>query len=234
MITLPTGSTPVDLAYAVHTEVGHRCIGSRVNGRLVALERQAGVRRRRRDLHVARPRRRGPEPRLAGVRRLAAGQDEDQAVVRQGAPRGGHRGGQGRDHPRGAPHRDAAAAAGVRRRDGRAGPRAALPGPLRAVRRGRGEPRRRRGTWCSGWSRCSAATRTPRRSSPSGPRRRRSASAPVRRRRASWCVATTVTSASSTPSSPAAARPVPGRRHPRLRHPRRRRQRAPHGLHERR
>jgi GTP diphosphokinase / guanosine-3',5'-bis(diphosphate) 3'-diphosphatase len=40
VITLPTGSTPVDLAYAVHTEVGHRCIGSRVNGRLVALERR--------------------------------------------------------------------------------------------------------------------------------------------------------------------------------------------------
>jgi GTP pyrophosphokinase len=40
VITLPVGSTPVDLAYAVHTEVGHRCIGSRVNGRLVALERR--------------------------------------------------------------------------------------------------------------------------------------------------------------------------------------------------
>jgi GTP diphosphokinase / guanosine-3',5'-bis(diphosphate) 3'-diphosphatase len=40
VITLPTGSTPVDLAYAVHTEVGNRCIGSRVNGRLVALERK--------------------------------------------------------------------------------------------------------------------------------------------------------------------------------------------------
>ena len=40
VITLPLGSTPVDLAYAVHTEVGHRCIGSRVNGRLVALERR--------------------------------------------------------------------------------------------------------------------------------------------------------------------------------------------------
>ena len=38
--TLPTGSTPVDFAYAVHTEVGHRCIGARVNGRLVALERK--------------------------------------------------------------------------------------------------------------------------------------------------------------------------------------------------
>src|SRR6195952_5719726 len=40
VFTLPTGSTPVDFAYAVHTEVGHRCIGARVNGRLVALERK--------------------------------------------------------------------------------------------------------------------------------------------------------------------------------------------------
>ncbi len=35
---LPAGSTPVDFAYAVHTEVGHHCIGGRVNGRLVPLE----------------------------------------------------------------------------------------------------------------------------------------------------------------------------------------------------
>ncbi|UWW09153.1 RelA/SpoT family protein [Mycolicibacterium brumae] len=40
VMTLPAGSTPVDFAYAVHTEVGHRCIGARVNGRLVALERK--------------------------------------------------------------------------------------------------------------------------------------------------------------------------------------------------
>src|SRR6185369_1290082 len=38
--SLPLGSTPVDLAYAVHSEVGHGCIGSRRNGRPVALERR--------------------------------------------------------------------------------------------------------------------------------------------------------------------------------------------------
>jgi GTP pyrophosphokinase len=38
VIALPSGSTPVDFAYAVHTEVGHHTIGSRVNGRLVPLE----------------------------------------------------------------------------------------------------------------------------------------------------------------------------------------------------
>ncbi|MGN0094681.1 MAG: RelA/SpoT family protein [Corynebacterium sp.] len=37
-VTLPTDATPVDFAYAVHTEVGHRCIGAKVNGKLVALE----------------------------------------------------------------------------------------------------------------------------------------------------------------------------------------------------
>ncbi|MBI4197276.1 MAG: bifunctional (p)ppGpp synthetase/guanosine-3',5'-bis(diphosphate) 3'-pyrophosphohydrolase, partial [Deltaproteobacteria bacterium] len=36
----PRGSTPVDFAYAVHTHVGHQCVGARVNGRIVPLRYQ--------------------------------------------------------------------------------------------------------------------------------------------------------------------------------------------------
>ncbi|MBE0699216.1 MAG: bifunctional (p)ppGpp synthetase/guanosine-3',5'-bis(diphosphate) 3'-pyrophosphohydrolase [Anaerolineaceae bacterium] len=38
IIDLPTGATPIDFAYHVHTEIGHRCRGSKVNGRLVTLD----------------------------------------------------------------------------------------------------------------------------------------------------------------------------------------------------
>ncbi|MEO6988307.1 MAG: bifunctional (p)ppGpp synthetase/guanosine-3',5'-bis(diphosphate) 3'-pyrophosphohydrolase [Aquihabitans sp.] len=37
VITMAKGATPIDFAYAVHTEVGHACVGGRVNGRLVSL-----------------------------------------------------------------------------------------------------------------------------------------------------------------------------------------------------
>ncbi|MFN2289689.1 MAG: RelA/SpoT family protein [Anaerolineae bacterium] len=40
VLDLPSGSTPVDFAYYIHTEVGHRCRGARVNGQLVPLTRR--------------------------------------------------------------------------------------------------------------------------------------------------------------------------------------------------
>ncbi|GAB2467132.1 RelA/SpoT family protein [Xylanimonas ulmi] len=40
VMALPSGATPVDFAYSVHTEVGHRTMGARVNGRLVPLDSQ--------------------------------------------------------------------------------------------------------------------------------------------------------------------------------------------------
>ncbi|MBV8302789.1 MAG: bifunctional (p)ppGpp synthetase/guanosine-3',5'-bis(diphosphate) 3'-pyrophosphohydrolase, partial [Acidimicrobiia bacterium] len=38
VVTLPAKATPIDFAYAIHTEVGHRCIGARINGRLTSLD----------------------------------------------------------------------------------------------------------------------------------------------------------------------------------------------------
>jgi GTP pyrophosphokinase len=38
VVDLPAGSTPVDFAYRIHTEIGHSCVGAKVNGRMVPLD----------------------------------------------------------------------------------------------------------------------------------------------------------------------------------------------------
>jgi GTP pyrophosphokinase len=38
LLSFPRGATPIDFAYAIHTDVGHRCVGARVNGRMVPLK----------------------------------------------------------------------------------------------------------------------------------------------------------------------------------------------------
>src|ERR1700675_1507686 len=40
VLELPAGATPVDFAYAVHTEVGHQCVGDKVNGQMVSLRHE--------------------------------------------------------------------------------------------------------------------------------------------------------------------------------------------------
>ena len=99
VIALPQGATPVDFAYAVHTEVGHRCVGARVNGKLVPLESALDngdvV-----EVFTSKAQGAGPSPRLAAVRQERPRPQQDPGLVLQGAPRGGGRGGQGRAGPR--------------------------------------------------------------------------------------------------------------------------------------
>ncbi len=97
VISLPRGATPVDFAYTVHTEVGHRCTGAKVNGRLVALDSQLEsgdiV-----EIITSRRSNGRAQSRLAGFRSHVASEGQDPPVVLEGATRGGSVRGPGRSH----------------------------------------------------------------------------------------------------------------------------------------
>ena len=96
VIALPAGSTPVDFAYSVHTEVGHRCIGARVNGRLVPLESTLDngdvV-----EVFTSRAENAAPSRDWLGFVKSGRARAKIRQWFSKGAPRGGDRAGQGRD-----------------------------------------------------------------------------------------------------------------------------------------
>ena len=77
--SLAAGATPLDFAYEVHTEIGHRCVGAKVNGKMVPLSYAAEVRRHRRG--ADRQARARPVARLARRGQDHPRAQQDQAVV---------------------------------------------------------------------------------------------------------------------------------------------------------
>ena len=165
VIALPAGATPVDFAYAVHTEVGHHTIGARVNGRLVPLEstlENGDVV----EVFTSKAPNAGPSRDWLGFVKSPRARSQDPPVVHQGAARGGDRARQGADRQADAQGGAAAQAADVPRvADARPPSTSSSPTSRRST------PRSARATSAprpsyAGSSTCTAARTAPRRTSP--------------------------------------------------------------------
>ena len=139
VIALPARSTPVDFAYAIHTEVGHRCIGARVNGRLVPLETQLASADTV-EIFTSKSPTAGPSRDWLQIVASTRARNKIRQWFSTRTPRGRHRERQGGAGPGPASRRAAAAqAAGLHRPAG--GGRFHEPGrPRRALRLHRREP----------------------------------------------------------------------------------------------
>ena len=88
IVMLPRDATPIDFAYTVHTEVGHTCVGAKVNGRIVALRYKL----RSGDIvEILTQPGHQSQPRLAAIHQVFARAPEDQALAQHSSARAGHR-----------------------------------------------------------------------------------------------------------------------------------------------
>ena len=93
VVDLPRGSTPLDFAYHVHSDLGHRCRGAKINGRIHTLDRRFRPRRSRRSLNQVRSRSRAGRG-APGAQRTVQHRAHA-AATRQGAFAGRDRGRRG-------------------------------------------------------------------------------------------------------------------------------------------
>ena len=88
IMRLPRGATAVDFAYAVHTDVGNRCVAAKIDRRAVPLKTQLAERRDGRDRHAAR---RAPESELGQLRDDGEGAQRDPRLPQEPEARRGPR-----------------------------------------------------------------------------------------------------------------------------------------------